>query len=110
MAMVKLCRKIPFRHVVALHTQGEVIYWDFGEVKVKGAYAKAQHLSRLSGYALDIPTGLAYGGGFKDWFIKEFARPGFTIELGKGLNPLSAHKVDTIYEKIEGMLMESVLI
>jgi len=109
-ALVKLCRKIPFRHVIAFHTQGEVIYWDYGQKPVKGAFAKAQHLSKASGYALDIPTGLAVGGGFKDWFIKEFSRPGFTVEFGKGINPLSSDKLDSIYSRTEAMLFESLLI
>ncbi len=27
-------------------------------------------------------------GGYKDWFIQDFNRPGYTLELGEGQNPL----------------------
>lgn len=35
--------------------------------------------------------------GYKDWFIKEFNKPGYTIEAGKGINPLSMNQFDKIY-------------
>jgi len=43
---------------------------------------------------------LAVGGGFKDWFIEEFKKPGFTIEIGKGKNPLPIENFDDIYFKL----------
>ena len=66
---------------------------------------EAVRMAELSGYALDAPVGLAVGGGFKDWFISEFSRPAFTVELGRGTNPLSAAMTVPIYEKIEEMLV-----
>lgn len=53
--------------------------------------------------------GLATGGGFKDWFIKEFRRPGFTIEVGLSKNPLAAASGAEIYEKIREMLVLGLL-
>lgn len=52
-----------------------------------------------------MPTGIADGGGFKDWFISEFCRPGFTIELGLGKNPLPAADAAKINEQVKEMLM-----
>ena len=68
----------------------------------------AEILATESGYALDVPIGLAEGGGFKDWFILEFNRPAFTIETGKGKNPLPIEKAEEIYRKIEKMLAVSL--
>ena len=48
----------------------------------------AEVLASSSGYRLSRQQGLASHGGMKDWFIREFSRPGFTVELGKGVNPL----------------------
>ena len=62
-------------------------------------------MSTSSGYALDTPVGIAEGGGFKDWFICEFNRPGFTVEIGRGKNPLPAESAGEIYSRIEEMLM-----
>ena len=46
------------------------------------------------------PTGMASHGGFKDWFIESFGRPGFTIEIGRGENPLPISDFDEIYKKL----------
>ena len=70
----------------------------------------ANVLSASSGYALEEPMGLAAHGGFKDWFIREYGRPGFTVELGRGRNPLPAQELDGIYRRVEEMLMLSFIL
>jgi g-D-glutamyl-meso-diaminopimelate peptidase len=69
----------------------------------------AEIFAASSGYALDVPTGLAVGGGFKDWFIDKFHRPGFTVEIGKGKNPLPAEDGEEIYQQIKEMMMLGLL-
>jgi len=69
----------------------------------------AEIMATTSGYMLSEPKGLAVGGGFKDWFIKEFNRPGFTVEMGKGENPLPIETAKEIYERLEEMLMLTVI-
>ena len=109
-AIVNFCRNHNIIRAYAFHSQGEVIYWDFDKIEVKNAYKIASVLSDTSGYALDVPTGLAVGGGFKDWFISEFCRPAFTIEIGKGENPLPLSQTTVIYKKIKKMLFTSLFI
>ena len=109
-AIVHFCRKHNIIRAYAFHSQGEVIYWDFDKIEVKNAQKIASVLSDTSGYALDVPTGLAVGGGFKDWFILEFCRPAFTIEIGKGENPLPMSQANAIYKKIKKMLFTSLFI
>ena len=103
-ALVELCRKNDIRQVTALHSQGEVIYWNYGKKTPHKSRKMAEIMATASGYALDIPVSLATGGGFKDWFIEEFSRPGFTVEIGRGENPLDAEKSKKIYNKISGLL------
>lgn len=105
LALTELCRTVKIRQAAALHSQGEVIYWSYGETEPPRAKKMAEIMATSSGYALDVPTGIADGGGFKDWFITEFRRPGFTIELGFGKNPLPAADAEKIYSKIREMLM-----
>ena len=51
----------------------------------------------LSGYAVEeTPTESGYAG-YKDWFIQEYDRPGYTIEAGLGVNPLSMEQFPQIY-------------
>lgn len=104
-ALTNLCRTNEIRHVIALHSQGEVIYWDYGNKRIPRSRKMAEIMATSSGYALDVPTGLASGGGFKDWFISEFSRPGFTVEMGLGENPLPINDAEKIYKKTEEMLM-----
>ncbi len=104
-AMCELCRNTYISHATALHSQGEVIYWDYKGYCKKRAYAMAEKMAQISGYALDVPMGLAVGGGFKDWFQKEFRRPAFTVEIGQGKNPLPTESALEIYTKIRKMLL-----
>ena len=106
-ALTNLCKNQKIKDVTALHTQGEVIYWSFNDISVPRALKKAQILATSSSYELDEADGIASGGGFKDWFISEFKRPGFTIELGKGKNPLPITDCTSIYQKAEKMLLMS---
>lgn len=104
-----LCRTRSFRHALAFHSQGEEIYWQYGEQMPEKAQLMAQVLATSSGYALSTPEGLAFGGGFKDWFLTECKRPAFTIEIGKGSNPLPIEDFDKIYQDLEEMLALSVI-
>ncbi|MBR5272071.1 MAG: M14 family metallocarboxypeptidase [Clostridia bacterium] len=105
-ALCELCREFNVRKVMALHSQGEEIYWNFGKKTPRQSRAIGEILAKSSGYSLTAPDEeIATGGGFKDWFINEFAKPGFTVEIGKGKNPLPINKFNDIYKKIEEMLM-----
>lgn len=105
-ALTELCRQYNIRKVMALHSQGEEIYWHFGDKTPNDSKAIGEILSKSSGYTLTEPDGeIASYGGFKDWFISEFSRHGFTVEIGKGKNPLPISQLNSVYEKIEEMLM-----
>ena len=108
-ALTKLCRNTPIRHALAFHSQGEVIYAPTGEKRPKRSDQMAEIMATSSGYSLDEPEGLAVGGGFKDWFIKEFDRPAFTIEVGHGENPLPPRDYPKIYKQIRELLMLSAI-
>lgn len=109
MALVKLCKEYNIHHALALHSQGEVIYWDYNGLEGQTARRMAEIMATVSGYALDVPVGLASGGGFKDWFISEYLRPAFTVEVGKGQNPLPITGAEKIYSDICEMLTISAI-
>ena len=91
--------------VLAYHSQGKEIYWQFGGYEVPGARALGEDFARTSGYTLaNVPEASAYAG-FKDWFIQEFRRPGYTIEVGEGINPLPLSQFDEIYRDNLGILV-----
>ncbi len=109
-ALVALCERAQFRHIVALHSQGEEIYWQYGEHTPSCSELMAQVMAAASGYTVATPTGLASHGGFKDWFIETYRRPGFTFELGRGVNPLPLSDFEKIYEKAREMLLISMFL
>lgn len=109
-AVADLCRRHAFRHVVALHSQGEEIYWQYGTDTPPQSRIMAQVLGAAGGYTVTQPQGFAVHGGFKDWFISYFHRPGFTIEWGKGVNPLPVDGFESMYQKAREMLLLSVLL
>lgn len=86
-----------FRLVIAYHTQGQEIYWKFLNYRpVMGEFI-AQQFSRVSGYEVaDVPYNSSFAG-YKDWFIQNYNRPGYTIEAGIGQNPLPIEQFGEIY-------------
>ena len=91
--------------VLAYHTQGEVIYWQFKDYEVPGAQALGEEFARLSGYALEDTPYESSFAGYKDWFIQKFRRPGYTVEVGSGENPLPLDQFDEIYKDNLGILV-----
>ena len=108
-ALVNLCKEYNIHHAIALHSQGEVIYWSYNGLESKTSRRMAEIMAATSGYALDVPVDLATGGGFKDWFISEYLRPAFTVEVGKGKNPLPISEAAKIYAKLREMITISTI-
>ena len=83
--------------ILAYHSQGKEIYWKFRDYLVPGAKELGEVMARVSGYTLaDVPYESAFAG-YKDWFIQQFRRPGYTIEVGSGENPLPLSQFPEIY-------------
>ena len=91
--------------VLAYHTQGKVIYWQFRDYKIPGARELGEEFARVSGYALEDTPFESSFAGYKDWFIQDFRRPGYTIEVGEGENPLPLSQFDEIYRDNLGILI-----
>ncbi len=95
--------------VVALHTQGQEIYWQFGDYEIPGARELGERMAAASGYRLaDTPYASSFAG-YKDWFIQEFRRPGYTIEAGIGENPLPISQFPEIYQDCLPILLTAAL-
>ena len=91
--------------VLAYHSQGKEIYWTFQDYEVEGARALGEKMAQASGYTLTEPAFNSSFAGYKDWFIKTFRRPGYTVEVGQGVNPLPLSQFDEIYRDNLGILV-----
>jgi g-D-glutamyl-meso-diaminopimelate peptidase len=95
--------------VLAYHSQGKVIYWQFADYEVPGARELGEEFARRSGYTLDDTPYESSFAGYKDWFIQNFRRPGYTIEVGEGENPLPLSQFDEIYRDNIGIMSTAAL-
>lgn len=109
-AITQLCRRIPIEMLITFHSQGEEIFYEYGKNTPKKSLHFAKIFSALTDYTLVKNEGLYSSGGLKDWFIEEFKRPAFTVEIGKGKNPLPLEDIDEIYEKLETMLIVGTIL
>lgn len=90
---------------VSYHSQGEEIYYDFEGKIPPSSEEISKTLSEISGYKACTPDGMASYSGYKDWVIDKFLIPSFTIEVGKGENPLPLSEFNDIFDKNLPMLM-----
>ena len=80
-ALADLTRQVKFDATLSYHTQGEVIYWNFGQEGVDGNFQ-----------ALDT-------AGYKDWAISKMGIPSLTIEAGHGGNPVDPAQMESIWRE-----------
>ena len=95
--------------VLAYHAQGKEIYWQFMNYEVPGAEELGTLMAQASGYALAEAPYASSFAGYKDWFIQNFRRPGYTVEVGQGENPLPLSQFDEIYRDNVGILTIAAL-
>lgn len=107
-AVADFTRQNRFDATFALHSQGEVIYYDFCGYAPDGTNEYLERFEARSRYRRDTPSGIAAYGGYKDWFIKIFKKPGFTIEIGKGENPLPDDAFDEVYRGVLPVLQSLI--
>ena len=94
-----------FRLILAYHSQGQVIYWKYADFLPEDSEEIGKKFAEVSGYTLDLtPPESAYAG-YKDWFIQEYNRPGYTIEVGLGTNSLPISQFNKIYNDNIGILV-----
>ncbi len=96
-AIVSLTKKFSPHIVIAYHSQGEEIFYKYQGKCAPDAEEIANRLAQVSGYDLILAEGLTDCTGYKDWVIEKFNIPAFTVEVGKGKNPLPLSQFDKIF-------------
>ncbi len=98
-----------FSLMITYHTQGRVIYYQYQDQTPPNSKKIAEEFSRISGYtAEEVPKNSSFAG-FKDWFILYYNRPGFTIEVGLGENPIPVSQFAGIYRENLGILVTGLI-
>ena len=99
-AVASLVRAIDPAAVVSLHTQGEEIFLSPREGGASDRVLRiARRLSLITGYKISEPCGTAVYGGLSD-YTGALGIPSFTVECGRGTNPLSTSHIPHIFSRI----------
>lgn len=106
-ALVTLSERVPFELVLSFHTQGQEIYWNYRDYEPRESLWWAERFQKASGYRAVKLSGS--DAGYKDWFIQQYRKPGFTIEVGMGINPLPLKDFDGMYREVCAIMKEALL-
>ena len=107
-AMANFTREHDFRLVMAFHTQGGEIYWGYEKMEPPESAEIVKKLQKVSGY-----RAIRYvesNAGYKDWFIQDWRRPGFTVECGYGVNPLPLSQFESIWPKVRDIMLTGLTV
>lgn len=107
-AIYDLTKRQNFKYVLAFHSQGQVIYWGYKNLEPSESREMVERLSLVSSYE-PIRTADS-NGGYKDWFIQETGRPGFTVEVGNGTNPLPMSAFPEIWSNNSLLALEGLIL
>lgn len=101
--MMDFTHKIDPEVTISYHSSGEIIFWHFNTLSSNLSRDKsmARAIGYMTGYSLVNPEKNPSGGGYKDWFIQEFGRPGFTIEIANyaGESSVPLRQFNTIWSE-----------
>ena len=82
LALYNFTIKHNFNLTISYHTQGKEIYSQFLEYEPRNAKEIGETFAKVSSYKLtEVPYNSSFAG-YKDWFIENYNKPGFTIEAG----------------------------
>lgn len=108
-AIYDFTRQLSPELILAYHTQGKVIFWQYLDYEPENSREIADLLAAASGYRVESTPYESGFAGYKDWFISEFNRPGYTIEAGIGSNPLPLDQFDEIYADNRCLMTQAAL-
>jgi len=101
-SIANLVRALSPLALVSLHTQGEEI---FSMPKNEKTEKIAKRLAVGIGYKNSVAKGHAAYGGLSDFSGGELGIPSFTVELGRGENPLPYKDLAAISERVRKLLV-----
>ncbi|MBP3284167.1 MAG: peptidoglycan-binding protein [Clostridia bacterium] len=110
LAMYEFTLAHDFRLILAYHTQGRVIYWQYQDYVPENSREIGELFARMTGYRLETTPFASGFAGYKDWFIQNYNRQGYTFEVGLGVNPLPLSQFNQIYRENEGVLVTAATV
>lgn len=88
-ALVEFTYEIEPEIAVSYHSSGNMLFWGFYQWGLTHTtnfaidyYKIAEKVADMTKYKIEQPESHQQGGGYTDWFIEEFEKPAFTVEIG----------------------------
>ena len=105
--IINFTKLFNFDMTISLHSQGKEIYWNYLNYKINKSYEIGKKFEKVSGYKLTKPNYYSSFAGYKDWFIENYRKPGYTIEIGEGEEgrALPLEKAKDIYYEVEEIFL-----
>lgn len=97
-SLANLIRLLRPSLILTLHTQGEEIFFDAPHA-TPSMHRMAEGLAALTGYRPAVAASTAAYGGLTDWAVR-CGIPSFTLECGKGENPLPLSDAAEMYRRL----------
>lgn len=94
-ALAQLTRRLQPHAVAAWHTQGGEIY---GAEPLPDE-GLGERMAAASGYTLAQAPPESADAGYRDWVLQELGIPAYTIEAGRGQNPLPLENLPQLYQE-----------
>lgn len=107
-AILKAVDSNPTVCVIAYHSSGDTVYWNYGtsgDILASDKYL-AESVRSLTGYALTVSKQYSHAlaGGCSDYFMWVKGIPSITIETGTGTCPLAISKFQHIWDRNKDIL------
>lgn len=111
-ALIQLTLQQQFTRTISYHTQGDVIYWYFGQEGdlYDQTLSFANTIAATTGYPLDADYQSLDPAGYKDWAIQNQGIPSLTIEVGLQDSPVPAEQFATIWAENQFVWEETLKI
>ncbi|MBR7143107.1 MAG: peptidoglycan-binding protein [Clostridia bacterium] len=105
-SLVRFTQSRNFAASLSYHSQGQVIYWDSPAQSCvpPSGEALGNALAQASGYALEPTPAASANAGYRDWFVQSFCRPGYTVEVGSGVNPLPVSQLPDLFRQNDPLI------
>ena len=108
-ALVNFCLACDFRRAYCLTGPGEEIGYTYGEDTPARSHLMAEILAASCGYRVNKGEEVSHGS-FQSWFIHRMRRPGFSIQIGRGPDPLPIEELEPLYARLLETLLLTMLL
>jgi g-D-glutamyl-meso-diaminopimelate peptidase len=88
-----------FALTLSYHSSGQMIYWYDPNGENDLNLYMAGEIKALSGYRVLSVSSQGFDGGFRDWYVNQYHRPGMTVEVGSGYCPLPLSSFAGIWQR-----------